>query len=107
MDSIPDEALSGAAKKISDRVPVAQMLGQFNRVLDQVGKRIIEIDGHKEEVERLVQRIKGWANQPNRQLHVEANRKTLQKLVEDAEAVDSCNKDVVGYRLLLNRLGGK
>ncbi len=107
MDDIPEEALCGAVKGMSDRLPVAQLLSQFNRVLDQVGKRMAEIDGHKEELDRRIQRIKGWANQPNRQLHVEVNRKTLQKLVEDAEAIDSCHKDVVGYRLLLNRLGGK
>ncbi|MFZ2361545.1 MAG: hypothetical protein WA040_19545 [Anaerolineae bacterium] len=107
MDDIPDEALCGAAKTMSDRLPVAQLLSQFNRVLDQVAKRLAEIDSRQPELDRLIQRIKGWASQPNRQLHVEANRKTLQKLVEDAEAVDSCDKDVVGYRLLLNRLGGK
>lgn len=107
MDDILEEALCGAAKAISDRLQVSQLLSQFNRVLDQVAKRKAEIDRRKPDLEEKIQRIKGWANQPNRQLHVEANRRTLQKLVEDAEAIDSCHKDVVGYRLLLNRLGGQ
>jgi hypothetical protein len=106
LDDIPADPLCSAAKAMSDRAPVTKAMSQFNRTLDHVGKRIAEIESYKPKLSKLIQEIEAFASS-GRQLQVEVNRKTLEKLVADAEAVDRCHPKVIGYRNLLKRFGGK